>query len=246
MVRGPKFDSVIVLDLDDTLYLESTYVESGLRAVGAWVEGQYGHRGLALEMIDSFRAGARQRIFDDALDRAGIIPSPLAISRMLQVYRQHRPDIALADDVLRLFARRPPNVAVAIITDGFLDVQRRKLRALGLHAQGVALAVCTDRWGKSFWKPSRRAFEHVEAFFGVGDGALVYIADNPTKDFQAPSALGWGTIQIKRAGRLYQTAMIAKAAACEITSFDEMDLTHRRKRSASSSGAENSQRGNGR
>jgi putative hydrolase of the HAD superfamily len=210
------------------------------------VEGQYGHRGLALEMIDSFRAGARQRIFDDALDRAGIIPSPLAISRMLQVYRQHRPDIALADDVLRLFARLPPNVAVAIITDGFLDVQRRKLRALGLHAQGVALAVCTDRWGKSFWKPSRRAFEHVEAFFGVGDGALVYIADNPTKDFQAPSALGWGTIQIKRAGRLYQTAMIAKAAACEITSFDEMDLTHRRKRSASSSGAENSQRGNGR
>jgi putative hydrolase of the HAD superfamily len=217
-------DAVIVLDLDDTLYLERTYVESGLRAVGAWFEGQYGHYGLALDMIDRFRSGAREKIFDLSLQNAGIPFSPRVIDRMLRVYRQHRPTISLASDALRLFERRPPNMAIAIITDGFLDAQRRKLRALDVHRHGVALAICTDRWGRQFWKPSCRAFRHVQTFFGIDGSALVYVADNPAKDFQAPRALGWRTVQINREYRLHQIPVSSAKADREIVSLDDMDF----------------------
>jgi putative hydrolase of the HAD superfamily len=221
----PAIEAVLVLDLDDTLYLEHTYVESGLRTVGAWIERQHGHHGLAAIMIDLFRSGVRGRIFDNALESAGIAHEPWLIERMLQVYRQHRPDIALAQDAARLLARRPPHVAIAIITDGFLDAQRRKLRALGLQGSNVALAICTDRWGRTSWKPSPRAFEHVQAFFSLDAAAMTYVGDNPVKDFVAPRALGWRTIQIARQERLFAGTAAPDVADRNIISLDELTFT---------------------
>jgi putative hydrolase of the HAD superfamily len=224
MSAGAAIDQVLVLDLDDTLYLEHTYVESGLRTVGAWIERQLGHQRLAPAMLDLFRSGVRGRIFDHALEQAGIVPEAHLIARMLQVYRQHRPDIALADDAVRLLERRPRNVAIAIITDGYLSAQRRKLRALNLQSRGVSLAICTDRWGRTFWKPSRRAFEHVQAFFGLDASVMTYVGDNPAKDFVAPRALGWNTTQIVRPKRLVPNPVCREPAGSEITSFDEFDF----------------------
>ncbi|WP_232476134.1 HAD family hydrolase [Flavisphingomonas formosensis] len=216
-------DFVVVLDLDDTLYLERDYVESGLNAVGCWVESQLARPALGSLMIDLFRQGIRGNIFDLALAEAGLAGRPDLIARMVQVYRQHRPQIDLTADAKRLFARRPDRVAFALITDGYIDAQKRKMRALRLHAQGLSLGICTDRWGRADWKPSERAFRHVQAIFGVPPQALVYVADNPNKDFHAPRRLGWRTLQIKRPGRLHtRIESFAESADAEIETLDEI------------------------
>lgn len=218
-------DRVIVLDLDDTLYLERDYVESGLNAVGRWAERQLGLHALGEVMICLFRQGMRGHLFDQGLERAGIAASPDLIARMLRVYRLHTPRIALAEDAERLLARRPPRTAYAIITDGFLDAQKRKLRALRLHRCGIALAVCTDQWGRSGWKPSPKAFEHVQSVFGASPDRFVYVADNPNKDFHAPRQLGWQTVQISRPERLHHdSGPGAQPADRQIATLD--DLLH--------------------
>ena len=153
-----------------------------------------------------FEAGERTRLFDRVLADLGFAAPPTLIARMLRVYRQHRPRIALAPDALRLLAAPPPGVAFAVITDGWLDAQRRKVRALGLHRLGVRLAVCTDRWGREEWKPAPRAFAHVQAAFRLPPERFSYVADNPSKDFHAPARLGWGTVRIVREGGLHEAA----------------------------------------
>ena len=221
--RSDGYDAVMVFDLDDTMYLERDYVESGLRAVGSWAEQQLGIAGLSNRMLRLFRAGSRGHIFDEALAEAGELHPPELISRMLSVYRQHRPKIALAADVSRFLARRPPRTAFAIITDGFLDAQKRKLRALGLTTGRVDLAVCTDRWGRSHWKPSPRAFEHVQSFFGMPAESCTYVADNEEKDFIAPNWLGWCTVHIKRSECLTKKRLChPPKVSREIETFDQL------------------------
>ncbi|MBY9062332.1 HAD family hydrolase [Sphingomonas yunnanensis] len=219
-------ERVIVFDLDDTLYLERDYVISGLAAAGDWAHARLGLDRLGPLMRERFEAGARQRIFDDSLAALGYPATPALVARLLAVYRQHRPRIALAPDAARYLARRDTGTALAIVTDGFLDAQRRKLRALDLFRRGVRQAVCTDRWGREAWKPSRRAFDHLEAWFGMGGACFTYVADNPTKDFVAPRLLGWRTVRIVRPGGLHVEARAVQAddeADRVVQSLDSLD-----------------------
>jgi len=195
-------ERVIVFDLDDTLYLERDYVLSGLHAVGKWADGQIGTLGLGMVMQERFLAGARTRIFDESLADLGLHPSESTIARMLATYRHHRPQIRLAEDAAAFLADPPARTAIVIITDGFIAAQKRKIRALGLFRRGILLGVCTDQWGREHWKPHPRAFLRVQNFFDLRSSCFTYVADNPQKDFVAPSALGWQTIQIIRTGRI--------------------------------------------
>jgi len=177
--------------------------------------------GLGDRMIERFRAGERGHLFDDALAAAGFASEPERIARMVQVYRHHRPGISLAEDARRWFDRRPARAGLALITDGYRDAQKRKIQALGLHHRGIRIAVCTDRWGREGWKPAPRAFDHVQAFFGLPPEAFVYVADNPDKDFQAPARMGWRTVQIDRPERLHRRiSASAKQADIHIASLD--------------------------
>lgn len=203
--RGGAVDRVVVLDLDDTVYLERDYVASGFAAVGRWARGAIGVDDLATRLHDAFAAGVRGRIFDAALAEAGVAATPGLIARMVSAYRQHPPRIALAPDAVRLLARREPGTRFAVITDGALDSQRRKIRALDL-IRHVDLAICTDRWGPSDWKPSPRAFRAIEQSYALPAARFTYVGDNPAKDFHAPAALGWGTIRIERPGKLEKAA----------------------------------------
>ncbi|WP_449470926.1 HAD family hydrolase [Sphingobium chungangianum] len=205
--ESTRFERVIVFDLDDTLYLERDYVLSGLRAVGQWASNALGIDGLGEVMRARFDAGRRSQIFDDSLQEMGLAPSPPLIARMLATYRQHRPDICLAPDAKRFLAGRDGRTGFAVITDGFLDAQRRKIRALGLYGRGIHLGICTDKWGRECWKPNPRAFEHVERIFGRSGGSLTYVADNPSKDFTAPRSRGWRTVQIARPDRIHKFGM---------------------------------------
>lgn len=194
-------ERIVVFDLDDTLYLECDYVRSGFAAVDSWARANLRIQGLAATMDALFESGVRGRIFDEALLALGRSPDPPLIRRMVAVYRQHRPRIALAPDAQRLWPRRSRGTRFAIVTDGPLDSQRRKIRALGL-IRHIDIALCTDRWGRAAWKPNPLAFHEIESFFRLPPKCFTYVADNVSKDFQAPRSLGWRTVRIRRVKQL--------------------------------------------
>jgi putative hydrolase of the HAD superfamily len=195
-------EDVLVLDLDDTLYPEWTYVLSGLREVDRWVQRRWGHRGFVDTAWPLFTSGMRGRLFDYALSRLGMEATSADVESMVLVYRNHEPDIRLYPDAERLLERVPPGFRVALITDGAALSQRRKVAALALE-RVIQTIIVTDEIGRDFWKPSAAPFEHVAEVTNAKPDQLVYVADNIRKDFVAPNALGWRSVRVLRADSVH-------------------------------------------
>jgi putative hydrolase of the HAD superfamily len=89
------------------------------------------------------------------------------------------------------------------LSDGRTSTQWTKIDALGLRDRLNAILI-TSELGPGFGKPSPRAFDCVSTRLQVVGSRSVYVADNPAKDFLAPNAIGWTTVQVRRADALYR------------------------------------------
>lgn len=210
---------VLVLDLDDTLYLERDYVISGFRAVAVEVS----RRGLGEvehDLLELFETGVRNNTFNLALERNGISPTSELVGELVALYRTHLPKIALLSDAERLLARTT-ELQRSLITDGPAASQQAKIAALGL---GSLLNPCivTAELGKGRSKPDPMAFELVEESTGASGARCVYVGDNPHKDFLAPNRLGWRSVRIRRADSLHYDAESPGFVDLEIQSLDEV------------------------
>ncbi|MDD2497430.1 MAG: HAD family hydrolase [Desulfitobacteriaceae bacterium] len=187
---------IAVFDLDDTLYPEARFVRSGFAAVDRWVLANLGQEGFYDTAIKLFDEGKRGDIFNQAAKHLNLGSSKLLIEKLVGVYREHLPSIQLYDDA-KWILENLKGVKLALITDGYLDVQKKKVQALGLE-KFFELIIFSDQYGRECWKPSLVPFQKVMEYFRCTGEDCVYIGDNPEKDFAAPNVLGWDTVQVKR------------------------------------------------
>lgn len=214
-----------MLDVDDTLYLERDYVRSGFMAVGGYL-AERGVEDFGRTAWSLFEKGSRRTTFDETLAALGCPRDPALIGSLIDVYRAHRPAISLCADAAAFLETAVQDRPVALITDGPVSSQGAKIAALGIEPRCGAI-VMTDEWGVDYRKPHHRAFAHIESLWPAVDPArIVYVADNPLKDFLAPKARGWRTARIIREGGEHGHLPMAGAHAADetITSFDLLDL----------------------
>ena len=138
--------------------------------------------GLDAACLALFEAGERGAVFDSALAAIGHPVDPGVVGKLVEIYRRHSPAITLAPDAERYLNRHCPGIRRALISDGWAETQLNKISALGLE-KWIERVICTDLWGREFWKPHPRAFEDIEAWSGLPASRLIYIADNCAKDF---------------------------------------------------------------
>ena len=194
----------VIFDLDDTLYEERQFVESGFRAVAHVLAKRSGRTETALfaRMLEILQAQGRGAIFDTLL--AEVSPgshTPDEVRLLLYVYRSHRPAIALFPEARPTLALlREAGYRLGIVTDGAGTVQRNKIAALDLEPL-VDAVVCTDEIGREWWKPSTTPFNVALALLDVAAADAAYVGNDPGKDFAGPNALGMRTIQIGAWGR---------------------------------------------
>lgn len=181
-------DSVIVFDLDDTLYPEEAYIRSGITAVCSLAAMLHGENHAA-EILAERDAGER----DWLAALCALLPHAAGMREgLLWGYRLHEPCIALSPEVRKTVdAAIGRAKAVAILTDGRSITQRLKLRALGL---ANLPAYISDEYGGAD-KPDPSRFRAIMTDYPAG--TYIYVADNPNKDFVAPKALGWQTIGVR-------------------------------------------------
>ncbi|ASR45621.1 haloacid dehalogenase [Paenibacillus kribbensis] len=190
---------VFVFDLDDTLYEEITFVRSGFQAVASYLSEQFGINSQEAFSImwDVLEQEGRGKVFDRVLEHYGMA-TRRNIRKCLSIYRLHRPDITLspdADAVLkRLAVEGSP---IYIVTDGNKVVQYNKIKALGLEER-VRKCYITYRYGRHRSKPSPYCFQLIAQTEKVDPSDIIYIGDNPNKDFVGIRPLGYRTIRIRR------------------------------------------------
>ncbi len=185
----------IVFDLDDTLYPQEAFKRSGFRVVSRWVSEHVGFDPsavrVALERIMKEKGPSYPHMFDDLAACFGM--DAHLIPKMIQVFIEHEPSIDCHPGVLSMLARLRRDFRLGILTDGRLTVQQRKIRALGLE-YAVDAILCSDSMGLE--KPASALFEWFEKTFHLPGDRLIYVGDNPDKDFVGARSRGWGTIRV--------------------------------------------------
>jgi len=187
----------IVFDLDDTLYPEVEYVRSGYRVVAAALAGEKLDQDQIYDLLwQEFERGDRRRVFNSILRQMDREDSPEEVTRLIEIYRQHRPELTLDREVRELLETLKSQFKLGLVTDGFLPAQKLKVQALDLELFFDSICY-TEELGREYWKPATKAFERMSRALQCEPQQCVYVADNPAKDFIAPNQLGWRSIQLQ-------------------------------------------------
>jgi putative hydrolase of the HAD superfamily len=185
---------ILVFDLDEVLYDEITFVKSGLDSVSKYLYDKFSvpHKE-SKRYLDKRLQKGREKILDDLLEEFELY-SKKRVKECLSVYRFHRPKIQLyedADECLKRLKKFP----IYIVTDGNKIVQKNKLLALKLY-QRVNHCFLTSNYGLQHAKPSAYCFLKICERENVKPSDIIYIADNPNKDFVGIKPLGFKTIRL--------------------------------------------------
>ena len=195
---------LIIFDLDDTLISEAEYVKSGYKVVAKHLEDKFGiDSNDAFNKLFNYFKNKEKNTFNKLSDEYNISYSNEDISELVNVYRNHKPDIKFFDDVepfLNELKKR--NIHTGIISDGYANSQKMKLDSLNAYEK-FDYIILTDELGSEFWKPNPKAFEMMIKKFDVKPEEVIYIGDNPKKDFAIKKFLPVKTIRIKRENAVY-------------------------------------------
>jgi putative hydrolase of the HAD superfamily len=207
--------TTVLFDLDDTLYDEVDYCQSGFRAVADFVADMPAAppaERIFHCLCDLFAAGRRHDTFNAALDQLGIPCETEIVQELVHVYRNHQPNITLPPESTQVLEKLRPRYTLALLTDGYLPAQQLKVRALGIE-QYFKRIIYTEQLGRRFWKPSPAGFFRLIEELDVKPQHMACIGDNQRKDFIAPNNLGCPTIQIIRQARIHTAELPRPDAA---------------------------------
>ena len=177
-------NTIVVFDLDDTLYNEIDFLRSAYIVIAK----QLNPNNWELLFANMFSRYRQQLDVFEFLSKTYTVPK----NQLVEVYRNHTPQITPKQNVLSVFEKiKEKKGKIAIITDGRATTQKQKLKALGIQ-EFLDLVIISEDTG--FEKPHKNNFQFVENKFGNGN--YYYIADNFKKDFIAPNNLSWQTIAL--------------------------------------------------
>ena len=212
-------NSVLVFDLDDTLYKEVDFLRSAFAEISSSLQKYCG-----VNYYDKML-----KWFDSGVDVFGKLEKEcgnrkLQKMEMIQIYRQHFPNISLCSGVETfLDAVRPSSKGLGIITDGRSITQRNKIKALELE-QYFDDIIISEEFGSE--KPSLASFQYFEDKYPLSD--YFYFGDNLKKDFIAPNKLGWNSICLLDDGKNihHQNFDVASSLLPQIiiSNFSEIEI----------------------
>lgn len=191
-----KFDAII-FDLDDSLYDEKQFVQSGFNEVAQFLslKSSYEKEEIVKILFDALSAHGRGKVFDIVLDKINLFQDSL-VKELVDVYRNHVPNIEPYSDTINVLGSlKSEGYKVGLITDGNVVVQKNKVKALKLQKYFDCM-IFSDEYGIENQKPSEVPFRKAVEFLGVDMQKSVYVGDNPRKDFITAKKLGMYSIRI--------------------------------------------------
>lgn len=192
----------VVFDVDDTLYLEGDYVRSGFTHVDSLAMQLFDARGFGDQCWQAFESGVRGNTFDQVARLMGLPWNAEIKEQFVFEYRNHKPDICLASETRQVLTSLRQQWDIGLLTGGYPQAQRQKIASLQLHdlAEHIVFA---GELGPEFDKPHPWGWLQIEELTQLAGASLVYVGDNPVKDWSSSAARGWQFVRIRLRGSLH-------------------------------------------
>lgn len=190
-----------VFDLDDTLISEKEYIKSGYKYISKILSDKYRIKENQIfeDLMDIFNQDSKN-VFNRLLEKYQINYTKEEIVDLVNEYRNHYPSISFFEDVIPCIEYlKTKDIRVGIITDGFLNSQKQKLKAVNAYKYFDEIII-TDELGREFWKPHPKSFEIMKEKLNVNFNEMIYVGDNPAKDFYIRKTYPIITVRIQSQG----------------------------------------------
>lgn len=185
----------VIFDLDDTLYGEKQYVRSGYRKIAEFLNDNTAEEKLWSYFLEGKPAIDEYLAEDNKTDLK---------DKCLEIYRNQMPDITLYDGVSELINElKAKGIKIGIITDGRVEGQKNKIKSLGLDELIDDIIITDELGGVQFRKPNDISFRIMQCRWKLPFEQIVYVGDNPSKDFKAPNQLGMRSVWFDNKDGLY-------------------------------------------
>ena len=187
MANLSNFD-IVVFDLDDTLYSEMDYVLSGYKFLSELIEKLYS-KSTYQTFIKALNAN-NSDVFSYVIAEHKL-PRTLK-EHLILAYRYHTPNIKLHEGVISILEQlKNKKIPMYLITDGRGITQRLKITSLEIESFFESVFISEEVGVR---KPEPDTFIAIQREHP--NESIVYVADNPKKDFIVPKQLGWNSIGI--------------------------------------------------
>lgn len=222
---GSEMIKAVGFDMDDTLYDELDYYKSGMTAVAEIIAKDRNRR--QQEVFEPlwriFLGGNYHKTFDTALNELSIDYDQAYIEKLVDVLRNHRPQIFLPRESRKVLEELKGNYKLGLITDGFLPGQKYKVQALDIEKYFDCI-IYTEELGRKLWKPAPESFEKMLRLLKMNPAESVFVGDNLKKDFIAPNKMKMTTVRITRPKGIHKSAAAEKTgeADYEISEISEL------------------------
>jgi putative hydrolase of the HAD superfamily len=217
MILNISSKTLVVLDLDDTLYQEYDFVKSAYYEIATSIQGDSSL--LYEKMLKWFEE--KENVFEKLRELHPAITFDFLISS----YRNHIPAISTNEGVIPfLDSLKKYNAIMALITDGRKITQQNKIDALNIRKYFTEIFISEEI---NSAKNSGKAFKLLdEKYPGY---QKISIGDNVHKDFAWPELLGWTTIGLKNQGNNIHSQQESENSVQPhyyINSFAELSVTY--------------------
>lgn len=186
----------IVFDFDGTLSSEREYIYGCFRFVESEIQHRFGITEAAEKLINLFNESWNDT-FGRLLMQEEVKYTDKDIKKLVQIYRQAPPVVHLYDDtIIALQTLRNKGIKTAVLTNGFYEIQKEKIRKSNLQILLDAVEI-PDLHGREFWKPDIRRVVELLGLLNLKAEETLYIGDSDS-DFKVAHASGMQMGFIKR------------------------------------------------
>jgi putative hydrolase of the HAD superfamily len=192
----------LIFDLDDTLFLEADYYRGGFRAVSAELAARgVGDATHTLALFERWNAEPGfDRIFQRAASELGF--DEAWVADLVRVYREAPRQIELCVDAAEWLPRWRREYRLGCVTNGRSELQRAKLRLLGLD-QWLETVAVSGELPPGHAKPNPAGLLKVAATLAVPPSQCVYVGDQPAVDGMAARGAGMRSVRMRRPGGFF-------------------------------------------
>ena len=206
-------NGLVLLDLDDTLYRETDYISS---VVKEFCKINLIDLKIANKALHEFERESHLDILDFFLRRFERMDK-FHKDQIFDIYCNSKVKINLYNGVLDFLKNQiPPNIHLAILTNGVIQVQKNKVKLLGLDESVKKIFYARDS-GSKFEKPHPISYQTVLNYFNIPAKNSVMVGDNLKNDFLGARNLGIEAILVEKQKRntWLQSSLKAKCALME-------------------------------
>ncbi|WP_440677325.1 HAD family hydrolase [Candidatus Pelagibacter sp. HIMB1587] len=187
---------IIVFDLDDTLYDERQFFSNGVMAVSNYLIKNYNfEKNIYRTIISREKLFGREKLFDFFLKKKKIFSKSL-LKKLIYIYRYNDYRLSLYQDTIRCLEKLK-HFRKYVLTDGNKHVQETKIKKLKINNYFQNFFI-TRRYGIKSEKPSLNCFKKIINKENIKWDQMIYVGDNPKKDFVNLNKKGSITIRILR------------------------------------------------